>query len=164
MNETLLIRKAGAQDKEVIWSILEPVIKAGETYTLPQDMSRDKALAYWFEASHEVWVAEIEEVIVGTYFICPNQRGGGSHVANCGYMTASSAQGKGIARAMCQHSLEYAIKCGFKAMQFNFVVSSNHRAVKLWESFKFDIVGRLPLAFLHPTLGYVDAFVMFRFF
>jgi ribosomal protein S18 acetylase RimI-like enzyme len=95
--------------------------------------------------------------------ICaPTSPGGGSHVANCGYMTAASATGRGIARRMCEHSLHHAKERGFKAMQFNFVVSSNERAVRLWQSFGFETVGRLPLAFLHPREGYTDALVMFR--
>ncbi len=158
------IRKANREDDNAIWAILQPIIHAGETYALPIDMTRKDALAYWFEVTHEVFVAEIEANIVGTYFLCPNQKGGGSHVANCGYMTAPQAQGKGIARMMCAHSLQQAAHYGFKAMQFNFVISSNSRAVKLWESFDFKIVGRLPMAFSHPTLGYIDAFVMFHLF
>jgi ribosomal protein S18 acetylase RimI-like enzyme len=158
----LTIRTATACDREAIWTILEPVIRAGETYTLPRDLGRDAALAYWFADSHDVFVAEDAGQIVGTYFIQPNQRGGGSHVANCGYMTAPHAAGQGVASAMCAHSLECAAHRGFRAMQFNFVVSTNERAVHLWRRFGFEIVGRLPEAFRHPTAGYVDALVMYR--
>ncbi len=125
-------------------------------------MIREDALAYWHSAGHEVFVAEEHGEIVGTYFLKPNQRGGGSHVANCGYITAPWAFGRGIARAMCTHSLEHAKARGYLAIQFNFVVSTNARAVRLWESLGFAIAGRLPEAFLHPALGYVDVFVMFR--
>ena len=158
----MLIRPANAKDSDKVWSILEPVIRGGETYTLDREMSRDDALAYWFSAAHEVFVAEGDGGVVGTYYLRANQRGGGSHVANCGYMTAAAAQGKGVARAMCEHSLERARQRSFRAMQFNFVVSSNERAVRLWESLGFAILARLPKAFLHPQLGYVDAFVMYR--
>ena len=156
------IREARTNDCDAIWSILEPVIRAGETYTLPRDMDRAAALAYWFSHSHEVFVADDDGLVVGTYFLRPNQQGGGAHVANCGYITASGASGRGIARAMCAHSLEHAKKRGYRAMQFNFVVSTNERAVRLWQQFGFAIVGRLPQAFLHPTAGYTDAYVMFR--
>jgi L-amino acid N-acyltransferase YncA len=156
------IRAATEGDAEAIWKILEPVIRAGETYTLPGAMTREEAMAYWFEAGHEVFVAEEEVEIVGTYFLRANQEGGGAHVANCGYMTAPWATGRGVARAMCQHSLERARERGFRAMQFNFVVSRNERAVRLWQSLGFEIVGRLPGAFAHPKLGFVDALVMFR--
>jgi len=158
----LTVREARTDDSDAIWAILEPVIRAGETYTLARDMGRDEALAFWFAKGHEVFVAEDEGIVVGTYFLRANQSGGGSHVANCGYVTAVEATGRGVARAICAHSLEYAKKLGFRAMQFNFVVSSNERAVRLWKSFGFEVVGRLPGAFLHPTLGYTDAYVMFR--
>jgi L-amino acid N-acyltransferase YncA len=158
----LHIRAAAASDADAIWGILEPTIRAGETYTLPRDMTWQEALAYWFSPGHEVFVAEENTAVLGTYFLHANQRGGGDHVANCGYITAPHATGRGIAQAMCRHSLERAAARGFRAMQFNFVVSSNERAVKLWQSLGFEIVGRLPEAFLHPTLGYVDALVMFR--
>lgn len=159
---SLRIRGASASDAAAIWEILEPTIRAGETYTLPRDMTKEAALDYWFSQGHEVFVAQADAAILGTYFLQANQRGGGEHVANCGYITAPHAAGRGIARAMCQHSLERAAVRGFRAMQFNFVVSSNERAVRLWQSFGFEIVGRLPEAFLHPTLAYVDALVMFK--
>jgi ribosomal protein S18 acetylase RimI-like enzyme len=158
----LTIRAAVANDSDAIWAILEPVIRAGDTYALPQDMEREEALAYWFSNGYEVFVADDDGHVVGTYHLRPNQKGGGSHVANCGYMTAAAASGKGVARAMCTHSLERAKKRGFRAMQFNFVVSTNERAVRLWKSFGFEIVGRLPKVFLHPVVGYTDAYVMYR--
>jgi ribosomal protein S18 acetylase RimI-like enzyme len=150
------------EDADAIWSILEPVIRAGETYTLPRDLGREEAMAYWLEKGHEVFVAEDASVVVGTYYLRANHRGGGEHVANCGYMTAKAATHRGIARRMCEHSLERARERGFRAMQFNFVVSTNQRAVWLWQSMGFEIVGKLAEAFLHPEEGYVDAFVMYR--
>ena len=147
---------------EQIWAILEPTIRAGDTYTLPRDMTRKDALEYWFTPQHEVLVAEENAQILGTYFLQANQLGGGSHVANCGYITAPWATGRGVARAMCAHSLDRARERGFNAMQFNFVVSTNKRAIALWQSFGFEIVGRLPCAFQHPTEGFVDALVMYR--
>ena len=158
----MLIRPATPEDSSSIWAILEPIIRAGETYTLPRDMEKESALAYWLAPQHEVFVAEESASLVGTYFLHANQQGGGSHVANCGYITAPWVTGRGVARAMCAHSLDRARERGFRAMQFNFVVSTNTRAVKLWESLGFAIVGTLPKAFLHPKQGYVDAYVMFR--
>jgi L-amino acid N-acyltransferase YncA len=162
MSDGMVIRTATREDDDAIWEILEPVLRAGETYTLPQEMSRNDALAYWLSPEHEVFVAENEGAILGTYYLQANQRGGGGHVANCGYMTAQQAAGRGVARAMCLHSLAVARQRGFRAMQFNFVVSTNERAVHLWTSLGFATVGRLPGAFLHSTLGYVDALVMYR--
>lgn len=158
----LTIRAARPDDADALWAILEPVIRAADTYTLPRDMDREAALAYWLASSHEVFVADDDGRVLGTYYLRPNQMGGGSHVANCGYMTAAAASGRGVARAMCAHSLEHAKRRGFRAMQFNFVVSTNERAVRLWESFGFEIVGRLPQAYLHPVAGYTDAYVMYR--
>ena len=157
-----MIRPATKLDSEAIWAILEPAIRAGETYTQPRDMSKEHALAYWFSEEKEPFVWEEDGKILGTYFIKANQKGGGAHVANCGYITAEAERGRGIARAMCLHSLERAKKRGFRAMQFNFVVSTNAAAVKLWTSLGFETVGRLPLAFEHPAHGFVDALVMYR--
>ena len=156
------IRTATDSDSDAIWAILEPMIRAGETYPLPSNMSRDEALTFWHGAGHEVFVAEEGSEILGTHFVKANQRGGGSHVANCGYVTAVGATGRGVARAMCQDSLDHARSRGFTAMQFNFVVSTNERAVRLWQYLGFEIVGRLPSAFRHPTKGLVDALVMYR--
>ena len=149
-------------DADSVWAILEHTIRAGETYPLPREMSREDALDYWFASRHEVFVAEEDAEVVGTYFLQANQQGGGSHVANCGYVTAPRATGRGVARAMCADSLGRARQRGFTAMQFNFVVSTNERAAALWQSFGFQIVGRLPGAFRHPTAGFVDALVMYR--
>jgi len=158
----LKIRPATAADHDAIWSIVGPVFRAGETYTVATDISREDALTYWLSGDHEPFVAELDGEILGTYFLHPNQSGGGRHVANCGYMTSGAAQGKGIARAMLEHSLTHARERGFRAMQFNFVVSTNERALALWRACGFEIVGRLPGAFAHPRLGFVDALVMYR--
>jgi len=158
----MIIRPAGSSDTDAIWSILEPTIRSGETYTLPREMDRDQALAYWLSPDHAVFVAEEDGEVLGTYYLRANQKGGGAHVGNCGYVTAAGAAGRGVATAMCAHSLEYARTHGFRAMQFNFVVSSNLPAIHLWQKFGFATVGRLPGAFRHPALGYVDALVMYR--
>jgi len=157
----LSIRSADLTDANEIWRILEPTLRAGETYTLPQDITRDEAVSYWFADGNRVFVAEDDGKVLGTYYLRTNQRGGGSHVCNCGYMTAAHATGRGIARTMCLHSKEQARNLGFRAMQFNFVVITNARAVKLWQSLDFEIVGRLPAAFRHPSQGFIDALVMF---
>ena len=158
----MAIRLATSSDRDAIWAILEPMIRAGETYTLPREMSREEALEYWFAPEKETFVWEENGAVLGTYFLKANQQGGGAHVANCGYVTSAPAQGRGIARAMCLHSLEHAKQRGYRAMQFNFVVSTNERAVKLWLNLGFEIVGRLPKAFAHLEHGYVDALVMYR--
>jgi RimJ/RimL family protein N-acetyltransferase len=158
----LSIRPATLADADAIWTIIEPVLRAGETYPLPRDWTRSDALAYWFSTDHEVFVAENGGRLVGTYYLHANQRGGGAHVANCGYMTAADAGGRGVATAMCQHSMKHAAEQGFRAMQFNFVVSVNEVAVRLWLRLGFRVVGTIPHAFEHPRLGFVDALVMYR--
>ena len=141
--------------------MLEPIIRAGETYALPRDMSRGDAMAYW-TTGRDVFVAEEAAMILGTSYVRANQAGGGAHVANAGFATAAHATGRGVARALCVHALDHARARGFRAMQFNFVVASNLRAVALWQATGFDEVGRVPAAFVHPTLGDVDALVMWR--
>lgn len=156
------IRPARDDDRPAIWAVIQSVFGAGETYPLPRNIGEADGLAYWFTPGHEVFVAVDEGRIVGTYYLRPNQKGGGAHVANCGYITAADLRGRGVARTMCGHSLARARERGFRAMQFNFVVSTNTRAVKLWQAMGFEIVGRLPGAFAHPAHGYVDALVMFQ--
>lgn len=156
------IRPADASDRAAIWRVLEPTFRAGETYPLPRDIGEAEALAYWFSPGHEVFVARDRDAILGTYYLRANNRGGGAHVANCGYVVAPQAMRRGVARAMCAHSLERARERGFLAMQFNFVIASNARAVRLWQSCGFEIRGSLPDAFDHPQIGMVDALVMYR--
>jgi ribosomal protein S18 acetylase RimI-like enzyme len=156
------IRPALKQDDDHIWEVIEPTIRAGETYPLPRELTKADALAYWHAPEHEVFVTEADGAIVGTYYLRTNNRGGGAHVANCGYIVAPSARGRGIARAMCLHSLERARTRGFRAMQFNFVIGNNERAIHVWKTCGFDTVGRLPEAFEHPRAGLVDALVMYR--
>ena len=158
----MLIRPATPDYAAAIWAIIEPVIRAGETLTLGRDMTEDDAVAYWFGADREMFVAEEDGVVLGTFYLRANQTGGGAHVANAGYVTGAAATGRGVARAMGQHSIAHAKERGFRAMQFNFVVSSNVRAVGLWQSLGFEVVGRLPAAFDHPVEGFVDALVMVR--
>jgi ribosomal protein S18 acetylase RimI-like enzyme len=158
----MLIRPARPGDAAAIWSIIGPTIRAGETYALDPAMRETDVLAYWLGPDRETFVAEEGGEILGTYYVRANQAGGGNHVCNCGYMTSAAGTGRGIATAMCAHSIEHARTRGFRAMQFNFVVSTNGRAIRLWESLGFAVVGRLPLAFRHPAKGYVDALVMFR--
>jgi ribosomal protein S18 acetylase RimI-like enzyme len=156
------LRAVDASDDDCLWRVIEPTIRAGETYPLARDLTMAAALAYWRSPAHEVFVAEENGALLGTYYLRANNQGGGAHVANCGYIVAPAAQGRGVARAMCKHSLGRATARGFRSMQFNFVISSNERAVHLWQSCGFEIVGRLPAAFEHPRFGFVDALVMNR--
>lgn len=157
------IRPAETGDAAAIADVILPVIRAGETYALDPAMTREAALAYWLGADRETFVAEDGDgTILGTYYLRANQAGHGGHVSNCGFMTAAAASGRGVARAMAADAIDRARARGFRAMQFNFVVSTNARAVRLWQSLGFAVVGRLPEAFHHPRDGYVDVLVMHR--
>jgi ribosomal protein S18 acetylase RimI-like enzyme len=149
------------QDGDAIWAIMKPIIQAGETYALDRDLPKERALSYWLAPDKQTFVVEENNALVGTYYLKANQGGGGSHVCNCGYMVAGDASGRGLARYMCEHSIALARQQHYSGMQFNFVVSTNERAVRLWRACGFEIVGRLPRAFRHPRRGLVDAFVMF---
>ncbi len=163
-HDGLAIRSFGAGDEDALWAILEPMIRAGETYPLPRDWSRDETLAYWTAPEKTVLLAENAKSgdTWGTYYLRPNNQGGGAHVCNCGFVTAPAARGKGVAGAMCRHAMEHARKAGYRAMQFNFVVATNEGAIALWQRHGFEIVGRLPGAFDHPSHGEVDALVMYQ--
>jgi ribosomal protein S18 acetylase RimI-like enzyme len=158
----LIIRSAADSDRDAIWNIFHEVITAGDTYAFDPEMSREEALAYWFRADTHTYVAEKDGGIVATYILRPNQLGPGSHVANAAYMVAKDARGLGVGRRMAEHSLTEARRFGFRAMQFNFVVSTNASAIHLWQQLGFKIVGTLPGAFRHPKARYVDVYVMFR--
>jgi len=157
------IRLYKENDWPTIWHIIEPVFRAGETYAFPRDISEEEAHKAWVLNPKATYIAvDQDDTILGTYYIKPNQPGLGNHICNCGYIVSEDARGQGIASAMCEHSQEEAVKQGFRAMQYNLVVSTNSGAVRLWKKLGFDVVGTIPEAFHHPLLGYVDAFVMYK--
>ena len=180
------IRPAIDADRDAIWNIFHKVVAAGDTYALDPNISRKDALAYWFAPGTRTYVAEIDResvgeadsfpgmatqlpsanpihVTAGTYILRPNQSGGGSHVANAAFMVSASARGRGIGRTMAEHCLSEAHRLGFRAMQFNYVISTNTAAIRLWQDLGFEIVGTLASAFRHPDKGFVDVYVMYRF-
>jgi len=159
---SLIIRKAESQDENEIWNILKEVISKGDSFAFEPDSSMEKMMAYWMEREKHTYVAVLDDTIVGSFFIKDNQPGLGSHIANAGYMTSPLAGGKGIGKAMGQFSLEEAKRLGYKAMQFNIVVKSNVRAVQLWQSIGFKIIGEIPEAFNHRTLGLTNAYIMYQ--
>lgn len=156
------IRQGETADWPALWAMLEPVIREGETFALPRDGDEAVARAYFASPEKTNFLAIVDGRVLGASYIRANNLGAGGHVANCGYVTAPEARGRGIARALCAHSIEECRGRGFRAIQFNFVVSTNEPAVHLWESFGFETLTRLPGAFHHPRLGYVDALLMFK--
>ena len=169
MTDEASIRPAIDSDREAIWQIFREIIAAGETYPIDRGISREAALSYWFQKEARVYVCELKpsssvaaDAVRGSYTLHANQSGGGSHVANAGFIVSQAARGRGVGRAMGEHCLNEARRLGFRAIQFNFVVSSNEAAVKLWQELGMKIVGTLPGAFHHPRKGYIDVYVMYR--
>jgi len=158
----LTLRDATDADGDAIWDIFRVVVASGDTYAFDPDISRAEALSYWMQPANHCQLAQHDGTVVGTYILRANQPGLGSHVANAAFMVAPTARGRGVGQAMGQHCLGEARRRGFRAMQFNFVVSTNDSAIRLWQRLGFEIVGTLPGAFRHSRMGYVDAYVMFR--
>lgn len=156
------IRRAIKTDWDDIWPIFHEIVKAGGTYAYDVDTTKEQAEKIWIDSPRTTYVCEEDGEILGSYYLKTNQAGPGNHVCNCGYMVAAKGRGKGLATAMCEHSQKTALALGYMAMQFNFVASSNDGAVRLWNKLGFDIVGRLPKAFNHPTKGYIEALVMYK--
>lgn len=161
-NEKLKIRVVGENDFEKIWPILREIIREGKTYEYPVDMNKEEVFHTWMEKPDQTYLVEKNGEVLGTYYIKANHSGQGNHVCNCGYMVAPNARGKGIGTILCKHSQQEAVNLGYRAMQFNFVASSNLKAVNLWLKLGYKIVGRLPEAFNHPEKGFVDAYVMYK--
>jgi ribosomal protein S18 acetylase RimI-like enzyme len=156
------IREATREDFDQIWPIFREIAVAGDTYGYSRNTTKEQALTIWMEAPRKTYALEEDGAILATYYLKTNQAGPGDHVCNCGYMVSSATRGRGLATAMCEHSQDVARALGYKAMQFNFVASTNEGAVRLWSRLGFATVGRLPKAFNHPSQGYVDALVMYK--
>lgn len=159
---TLTIRAAAEQDRDAIWKIFQATVAPGDVFVYHPSTSREEAFGYWFAAGTDTFVAEQNGKVIGSYILRKNRPGLGDHVANAGFMVDPSARGLGVGRAMGEHCLDEARRQGYRAMQFNFVVSTNESAVRLWQQLGFEIVGTLPGAFRHAQKGFVDAYVMFR--
>ncbi|HET6956608.1 MAG TPA: GNAT family N-acetyltransferase [Vicinamibacterales bacterium] len=160
---TMTIRPARTTDVDAMWRIFQAVAATGTSYVFTADTSRDEALAYFAGPGIASWVAEEEGRVVAMYKLVPNRRERGSHVANASFMVDPGHAGRGVGKALGLHCLREARRAGFLAMQFNFVVSTNTRAVALWQKLGFEIVGTVPKAFQHRDLGLVDVYVMHRF-
>jgi L-amino acid N-acyltransferase YncA len=163
MSANVNIRPISEADWPAVWEIMKPIIRAGDTYPYAVDMTSDGARRMWIDIPEATLVAEdADSNILGTYYVKANQPTLGAHVANCGYMVAENARGRGIATQMCQHSQDEAVRRGYRAMQYNLVVKTNEPSVHLWQKMGFTIVGTLPGAFEHAELGFVDAYVMYK--
>lgn len=158
----LKIREATDRDRDAIWEIFRATVAPGDSFVYDPNTPREEAEAYWFAKGTRTYVAEENGKVVGSYILRPNRPGLGNHVSNAGFMVDSAARRLGVGRAMGEHALEEARRLGYSAMQFNFVISTNETAVRLWQRLGFRIVGTLPGAFRHSQKGLVDAYVMYR--
>ena len=159
----ITVRALEEHDWPAVWTLMEPIIRAGESYPYAMDMTEEGTRHMWLEVTHAAYVAEDEDgEILGTYYLKPNQPTLGAHVVNAGYMVSEAARGRGVATLMCGHSQAEARRLGYRAMQYNLVVTTNDAGVYLWQKMGFSIVGTLTGAFLHATQGYVDAYVMYK--
>ena len=156
------IREATEADWPKVWALFQSVAANGDVFAYDESTTEETARKLWFDSPASCFVAEVEGEFAGTYYVRPNQSGRGDHVANAGYMVAPGFRGRGLSVAMCAHSLDVARELGFRAMQFNFVVSTNTAAIRAWERSGFAVVGRMPGAFRHKELKLVDALVMYR--
>jgi L-amino acid N-acyltransferase YncA len=159
---SLSVRRAVAADRDAIWEIFRATVAPGDAFVYDPNTPREEAEAYWFAKGTRTYVAEQDGKVVGSYILRPNRPGLGDHISNAGFMVDPAARGGGVGRAMGEHALSEARRLGYRAMQFNFVISTNESAVHLWQELGFRIVGTLPTAFRHARNGFVDAYVMFR--
>lgn len=157
-----MIRLATNTDWPGIWPILREAFATGDTYPFPPDIAEDDARRAWMEIPQATYVAEDDGVILGTYYLKPNQPGLGAHICNAGYIVASMARKRGLGRTLCAHSLDEARTLGFRGMQFNLVVATNEGAVRLWKDMGFAVIGTVPGAFNHREHGYVDALILYQ--
>jgi ribosomal protein S18 acetylase RimI-like enzyme len=155
-------RPMNPSDWDGIWAVLEPSIRDGDWFPIPQDFTSEDTQRFWCADGHDVFVGEDDGEIVWTYYTCPIQLGGGAHIANAGYAVSHARFGRGLGRTMLLHSLDSTRAAGYRAMQFQTVLSSNERAVRLYANNGFEVRGRVPEGYLHPTLGYVDTLIMHR--
>lgn len=160
-HEDLVIRPAAAGDWPAIWPIVETVVREGETYALPADLTSAAARDYWLERPPGATVvAELGGAVVGTAKMGPNRPGNGAHVGTASFMVDPAARGRGVARALAEHVVAWHREHGFRGIQFNAVVETNTAAVHLWRSLGFRVVGTVPGAFRSPAHGYVGLHVM----
>ena len=158
----MIITEISDSDFDNFWPTFTAIVGARESYAFDPGLSYEQAKALWVDAPLGTYVAKDENGVLGSYYLKPNASGPGAHICNCGYMVAAAARGRGVARAMCLHSQDVAIKCGFTAMQFNCVVSTNEVAINLWKKLGFQVIGTIPNAYDHGRLGMVDAFIMYK--
>lgn len=162
MNPIPIARIATKDDEEALWGILEPMVRQGGTYVFSLDKSKESLIGYWMGADKTTFVVELVGQLVGTFYLKANQEGLGDHICNAGFVVAQESMGQGIGRWMGEFAQALAKSRGFLAMQFNFVIKSNQKAVQLWKSLGFSVIGEVPEAYRHPELGLVPVLVLYK--
>jgi L-amino acid N-acyltransferase YncA len=158
------IREATAEDWPAIWPFFHEIVAAGETYPYDQDMTEEEGRAIWLQSppARTVVALGVDGSVLGTATMYRNRGGNGAHVASASFMVDPASSGKGVGRALGAYVIDWARSAGFRSIQFNAVVESNTRAVALWKSLGFEIIGTLPEGFHHPIHGYVGLHIMYR--
>ena len=162
MNSSPSARIATHEDEEALWGILEPMVRQGGTYVFSLDKTRESMMDYWMGADKATFVVEKEGIVLGTFYLKANQEGLGYHICNAGFVVSRDAEGQGVGRWMGEYAQAAAKSRGFLAMQFNFVIQSNQKAVHLWKSLGFSVIGEIPEAYRHPELGLVPALIFHK--
>jgi len=162
MHPSFSARIATHNDIKALWGILEPMVRQGGTYVFSLDKTKESMMDYWMEVDKVTFVVEIEGVVVGTFYLKANQEGLGDHICNAGFVVSRDMEGQGLGRWMGEYAQEVAKSRGFLAMQFNFVIQSNQKAVRLWKSLGFSVIGEIPEAYRHPNLGLVPALIFYK--
>ena len=150
------------EDFKQFWPTFQAIVDSQETYAFDPDINFDAAYDLWCLLPQKTYVAKENDVLLGSYYLKPNGQGPSSHICNCGYMVVQEGRGKGVAKKMCLHSQEVAVNLGYRAMQFNSVVSSNKVAINLWKKLGYEVIGVIPEAYNHKQLGFVDSFIMYK--
>ncbi|WP_327236172.1 GNAT family N-acetyltransferase [Streptomyces sp. NBC_01317] len=158
----MLIREATAADWPAIWPFFHEIVAAGETFTYATDLPEEAGRDMWLLPAPNRTVVAVDDAgaVLGTAKMNTNQMGNGSHIASASYMVDPARSGRGVGRALCEYTVEWARAAGFRGIQFNAVVETNEHAVRLYRSLGFEVVGTVPGAFRHPGKGYVGLHVM----
>jgi L-amino acid N-acyltransferase YncA len=159
----MLIREARTQDWPAIWPFFHTIVAAGETFTYPVDLSAEQGREGWLLPAPDRTVVAVDDsgTVLGTAKMNRNHMGNASHIASASYMVDPAHAGRGVGRALCAHTVDWARAAGYRSMQFNAVVETNVHAVQLYRSLGFEVVGTVPEGFRHPTEGYVGLHIMY---
>jgi ribosomal protein S18 acetylase RimI-like enzyme len=160
--DKLIIRPASSDDLEDIWRMWKDIMDQKVYFAFDDQTTKEDIIKSWINLNNHCFVAEKVNSIVGAYILKPNQPGYGKHIANASYLVDTTFRGGGIGHQLCVHSIESAKKIGFRGMQFNFVVSTNTMAIRIWERYGFEIIGTIPGGFYHVEKGYVDVYIFFK--